>query len=76
MDSVTNEALDECVNQVLDSDRTVNRLTKGILRLQGKLRREVDDRAWRTYMRLEAMVNYRQGEILQKVFDRLGRRSR
>ena len=69
---MTSQDLDAYVCHLLDSDRMVRRLTRDILRAQKKLRGEVGDGAWRTYLRLEAMVNHRHDEILRKVAERLG----
>src|SRR5512133_199071 len=69
---VTSEAFDEYVAHLFDADPVVRGLTRGILRTQRKLQNQVDEAAWRTYLRPEAMVNHRLDEILQKVFDRLG----
>ncbi len=68
---MTSEILEECVAHVLGADRTARRLTRGVLRLQRKLHQEVDDRAWRTYMQLEAMVNQRHDELLRRVVGHL-----
>ena len=70
------DVLEEYLGHVLDSDPVVRRLTRDILSLQKKLYGEASEAAWRTYMLLEAMVNHRQDEILEKVFERLVRKPR
>ncbi len=69
---VTNDVLEQCIARVFDSDRRVRQLTERVLRLQRQLQRELDDRAWLIYLRLEATVNHRHDEVLRGVVARLG----
>jgi len=48
------------------TDPNLKRLTKAILRAQKRLGRVASDKAWRAYMRLEAVVNARQDEIIER----------
>jgi hypothetical protein len=69
--TATDKALEECIAQAFGADPTVRLLTRDILRLQKRLRREVGDQAWRTYMQIEAVTNHRHDEILRRVVERL-----
>ena len=53
------EALDLVTDAVLIGAKRLRKLTKKILHAQRRLRRAVNDDGWRTYLKLEELVNER-----------------
>ncbi len=56
------EALDLVIDAVLIGDDGLRKLTKKILKQQKKLRHAVDDEGWKSYLRLEELLNERASE--------------
>jgi hypothetical protein len=63
--------LDKHISQVIRHDPAIRRLTRAILRSQKQLRASVSEEAWRTYLRLEELVNFRHDRIVGKAIDRV-----
>jgi hypothetical protein len=60
------EWLQHRLDTILTSAPSLKKLTKGVLRAQERLRHRADDSAWRAYISLEAAVNTRHDEIIQR----------
>ena len=63
----SDEAIDVVIDAVLIGNGSLRKLTKKILRTEKRLRRAVDDDAWKVFLKLEELLNdrnARQMEIL------------
>ncbi len=72
------EAIDLVIDAVLIGSKPLRRMTKDIMKQQKRLRRSVNDDAWKVFLKLEELLNERaskQMEVLVRWARAAGARS-